>query len=205
MSRFIRAACALVVIAFMAPLTGCLPDVPLPAPAISIEPAQPGTQDDLVLVVEDAPEGLVLSVTWSRDTEPQDPLADELTVPSSATTLGEVWSATASFSDGSTTSDVAVASVEIVDGGDDDDSGDDDDDSTGDDDDSGDDDDDATLPPGTEPPMPSGLCAAPTAAMSSAYRVSACTGPNATIPGRASNSSFIVVVGSTRPVQIEDP
>ena len=197
MIRFTRSACFLVTLAVMASFAGCLPDVPLPAPAISIEPAAPGTNDDILLVVEDAPEGLALAVTWSRDGELQAALSDELTVPAGETSEGEVWSATATFSDDPTTSDVAVASVEIVGGGDDDDT-------TGDDDDSGDDD-DATLPPGTEPPAPSGLCAAPTAASSSAYRVSACTGPSTTIPGRASNSSFIVVVGSTRPVQIEDP
>ena len=199
-----EAAGALFLAALFLAGAGCLEDVPLPAPAVSIEPAQPEDGDDLQLLVVDQPSDLTLSVTWSLDGEARPDLADEVLVPASETAIGQIWSASATLSDGAVKSSSAAVSVEIGGGGDDDDTTGDDDDATGDDDDASGDDDNATLPAGTTLPRPSGLCAAPTASASASFRASTCTGPGATAPGRASSSSFIVVLGSTRPVEIEE-
>ena len=46
--------------------------------------------------------------------------------------------------------------------------------------------------------LPGGLCAAPTVSTSSSFSAVTCTGPAAAPQGRASNSEYTVLIGSTR-------
>ena len=131
-------------------LTGCLTPLGLPAPEVSIEPASPAPDDDLVLVLEELPVGEALpalsyQIEWQLDGEVVADLAGVEVVASSWTAVGETWTAVVAVVQGDQAGPSAQVSVEVHAVGDDDDSGPDDDDDVADDDDSGADDDD-TLP-----------------------------------------------------------
>jgi hypothetical protein len=186
-------------------LGGCLPPPGPPAPDISIEPASPDTDDDLLLVLPDLgadPEALGLSwqIGWSRDGEDVATLAGAATVPAAETSPGETWQATVSLVDDDEVGPPGTASVTIA-GGDDDDVADDDD-SGSDDDDSGSDDDDVIddddAGPPLEGPASSGLCAGAGRSSNADWVVLSCTGPVELAPGVSTNGIHTVVAGSLR-------
>ena len=130
-------------------LTGCLTPLGLPAPEVSIEPASPAPDDDLVLVLEELPVGEALpalsyQIEWQLDGEVVADLAGVEVVASSWTAVGETWTAVVAVVQGDQAGPSAQVSVEVHAVGDDDDSAPDDDDDVADDDDSGDDDDDTS-------------------------------------------------------------
>lgn len=150
---------AIAVTAAVMSLAGCLEPIGPPAPEVAIEPEEPTTDDDLVLVLEELSEGgagTTWQVTWQRDGVDVEALEGQEVVPASETAVGEIWSVTVEAVLGELTGPPATAAVTIGGSGDDDDSGvnDDDladDDDLTDDDDVSDDDDDVADDDDTTP------------------------------------------------------
>jgi len=109
---------------------------------VSIEPASPGLDDDLLLVLEEIPTGderpdLSWEIGWIVDGAQAYDLAGAGTVPAARTEVGQTWAVTVRLRLGDEVGEPGEASVAIGQTEDDDDSAIDDDDS-GDDDDSAD-------------------------------------------------------------------
>jgi len=77
-------------------LSGCLEAAVAPAPEISIEPAEPGPDDDLRVVLPDLPEladgpTAVWAIGWTRDGDSLSQLVDREDMPGSLTSIGQTW------------------------------------------------------------------------------------------------------------------
>ena len=178
-------------------LSGCLGPLGLPAPQVSIEPVDPGPDDDLVLVLEELASGegapaITFQITWQQDGATVDELAGAELVASSWTEVGEIWTATVAAVQGDQVGPAGEASVTIGAAGDDDDTtGDDDDDTTGDDDD------DVTT---GEPGPATRLCAAAGTVANGVYTVTTCTGPVEAAPGVMANDTYSIQINKLSPM-----
>ena len=107
-------------------LAACLDQPGLPAPAVSIAPGDPGSDDDLQLVLEEIAQGdgrpdLSFDISWSVDGLAVDDLAGAREVGAARTAAGQTWSATVRFELDQQLGPAAEASVTIGGAGDDDD------------------------------------------------------------------------------------
>jgi hypothetical protein len=187
-------------------LVGCLEPMELPGPQVSIEPAEPTTDDDLTLVLEELDSegaGTTWQISWERDGGEVSDLAGETVVPASETDVGEVWTAVVAAILDDIVGPTASASVTILAGPGDDDDVIDDDDSGGPDDDDVVDDDDVTLP---EDPTAAlgGLCAAPGRSTNDDFVAVTCTGPSPAAVGVSANDNYTVVMGATALVTLPE-
>ena len=177
--------------------SGCLGPLDIPSPMVSISPATPGPEDDLVLVLEEIPsdEGrpvITWQIAWQQDGATVDELAGAELVASSWTEVGEIWTATVAAVQGDQVGPAGEASVTIGAAGDDDDTtGDDDDDTTGDDDD------DVTT---GEPGPATRLCAAAGTVANGVYTVTTCTGPVEAAPGVMANDTYSIQINKHSPM-----
>ena len=162
--------------------SGCLGPLGLPSPVLSIEPASPGPDDDLVLVLEEVPTGdgrptVTFQIEWQQDGVTVEDLAGAELVPSSWTSTGETWTAIVAAAQGDQVGPTGEASVVLGETGDDDDT------TSGDDDD--------TVSPGA-PGTAGRLCSAAGTVSNDVYTVTTCTGPVEAAPGVMSNSVYVV-------------
>ena len=171
-------------------LCGCLGPLGLPAPEVSIEPAEPRADDDLVLVLEEIAAGddlpaITFQIAWEQDGVTVEELAGAELVASSWTEVGETWTATVAPVQGDQVGPTGEASVMI--GA----TGDDDDDTTG-----GDDDDLTTGEPGPA----TRLCAAAGTVSNDIYSVTTCTGPVEAAPGVMANDTYSIQINKLAPM-----
>ncbi len=136
-------------------LLGCPAQGPLPAPEVSIQPANPAPADDLALVIrplgeDEARPGLSWLIEWRTDGAAVPELDGAREVPADRTAAGETWQVTVRLQHRTEVGPPGEDQVEIRGAGpaddddvapDDDDTLDDDDSGAPDDDDIGDDDD----------------------------------------------------------------
>ncbi len=97
---------------------GETPNTPPDAPQVSIGPVDPGTDDDLVVVLDqpsDDEDGDVVTYdyAWKQDGLPRADLVTD-TVPASETTKGEVWEVIVTPNDGTADGDPATAETTVV-------------------------------------------------------------------------------------------
>ena len=169
-------------------ISGCLRPLGLPAPMVSIEPANPGPDDDLVLVSEEIPSGedrpvITWQIEWQQDGVTFEDLAGAELVPSARTEMGETWTAVVAAVQGAQVGPTSQASVVIG--------------ATGDDDDSGDDDDDDDVSPGGG--TGTRLCAAAGTVTDGIYIASTCTGPVEIAPGVVSDGTYTIHINKLAP------
>lgn len=174
-------------------VAGCLAELPPPAPVVTIEPAEPGPDDELLARI-DAPSTdpagtpVALLITWVSDGVTIS-AGGGTRIPAERTEVGQRWTLSVTASIGDSVSPPGTATVTIgAAPGDDDATGDDD---TGSDDDSSPDDDTAGDDDIAPEPIPGGLCAASGTASNGTYTAETCTGPAAG-GARASNGTFTV-------------
>ena len=170
-------------------VSGCLGPLGLPAPEVSISPADPGPDDDLVLVLEEVPTGdglptISFQIEWQQDGVTVDELAGAELVASSWTEVGETWTVTVAAVQGDQVGPTGQASVVIGETGDDDDTT------------SGDDDDVSPGVPGTA----GRLCAAAGTVSNGVYTVTTCTGPVEAAPGVVTNGTYTIQINKLAPM-----
>ena len=165
-------------------VSGCLGPLGLPAPDVSISPAAPGPEDDLVLVLEELPsdEGrpvITFQIQWQQDGVTVDELAGAVLVASSWTVVDETWTATVAALQGTQVGPASQASVVIAASGDDDDD----------------------VSPGV-PGTAGRLCAAAGTVSNGVYTVTPCTGPVEAAPGVVTNGIYTIRINKLAPLAL---
>ena len=89
------------------------------APEVEIDPASPGVDDDLTLVIvtestDEDGDNITYEINWTLNGDPVDDLEDPMLVPAARTALDDVWSVTVAATDGDDDSDLASASVTVA-------------------------------------------------------------------------------------------